>query len=76
MKPESWAVLAGFVIVWAGGYAFACWFWPFARCPKCKGTGSRPSPSGKYWRNCRKCGGGGRRMRTGLKAWRFVTGKS
>jgi hypothetical protein len=62
-------------LLWAAGYAFACWFWPFAACPKCKGMGSHASPSGKYSRTCRRCKGMGRRERTGLRVWKFIFGR-
>lgn len=50
-----------------GGYAFACWFWPFTKCGRCKGMGRHMSPSGKNWRGCKRCKGSGRRLRTGRK---------
>lgn len=62
-------------LVWAGGYAFACYFWPFARCPRCEGRGGHLSPSGKYSRTCRKCKGIGRRERTGLRIFKFIFGR-
>jgi hypothetical protein len=67
-------VIAG-GLLWVGGYAFACWFWPFARCPKCEGRGAHASPSGRYSRTCRRCKGVGRRERTGLKIFKFIFGR-
>lgn len=57
--------LVGAGLVWVVGYAFACWFWPFANCRKCKGAGRRRSPMGRAFRRCPKCKGSGRRLRTG-----------
>lgn len=63
------------VIAAAGGYAFACWFWPFGNCARCYGGGRRKSPSGKYWRPCKKCKGSGRRVRTGRRVWQWLAGQ-
>lgn len=64
-------------LLWAAGYAVACWLWPFTRCSWCEGTGKRTSPSGKNWGPCRHCKGKGARIRTGRKIfnWLKVTSK-
>jgi hypothetical protein len=62
-----WALAAG--AVWSAGYVGACAWWPFGACRKCGGSGSKPSPSGKYWRPCRRCRGTGRRVRLGRRVW-------
>jgi hypothetical protein len=72
---QGWTFVVVAGLVWAAGHAFACWFWPFARCPKCQGMGSHASPSGKYSRTCRRCKGLGRRERTGLRVWKFIFGR-
>lgn len=59
------------VLVWAGCYTFACWWWPFEVCPRCDGGGKFGSPSGRHWRNCRRCGGSGRRLRLGRRVWNW-----
>ena len=71
----AWVILVLGGFAWAGGYAFACYFWPFARCPKCKGRGAHASPSGRYSRTCRRCKGIGRRERTGLRIFKFILGR-
>lgn len=72
---QTWLILIGLALLWAAGYAFACWFWPFTRCKKCEGTGKRKSPSGKAWRKCRRCKGSATRIRTGrlIFNWLHVT---
>jgi DnaJ-class molecular chaperone len=66
MKPQTWLILIGLGLLWAGGYALACRVWPTTSCKKCEGTGKHRSPSGKNWRKCRRCKGSGSRKRTGL----------
>lgn len=62
-------VLTVAALLWLAGYVFACWFWPFAACPRCKGSGRRRSPTGRAFRKCPRCKGTGRRIRTGR--WLF-----
>lgn len=71
MSAFWWIVLS---LVWLAGYALACWLWPFRRCPRCKGTGKRFSPSGKAFGNCWRCKGSGRRIRLGRRVTRWMTG--
>lgn len=47
------------LLVLAGGYMFACWFWPWTACGKCGGAGRFRSRSGKHWRTCPRCEGRG-----------------
>jgi hypothetical protein len=54
---------------WLAAYLLACWVYPYAACPRCKGSGKRRSPSGKAFRDCRRCGGRGRRVRIGRRIW-------
>jgi hypothetical protein len=49
----------------AAVYAGSCWWFPFARCLSCEGSGRRARKDGKVWRPCRRCKGSGRRMRVG-----------
>lgn len=56
--------------MFAAGYAFACWFWPWTACRKCDGQGRFRSPSGKNWRNCPRCEGKGRKQRLGVEVLR------
>lgn len=65
-------ILAAVVLLWIASYALACYVWPFARCKRCTGTGTRPSPSGKAFRVCRKCKGRGRRIRTGRRVFNWL----
>jgi hypothetical protein len=64
-RGALYLTLAG--LVWLVGYVFACWFWPFANCGKCKGKGRRRSPTGRAFRRCPRCKGSGRRLRTGRR---------
>lgn len=53
-------------------YVFACWRWPFAKCPKCEGKGRRDSPTGRAFRICKRCKGTGRRIRTGRRVFNWL----
>jgi hypothetical protein len=44
------------------------YFWPFAACWRCKGTGRNQGSSDRRWGECRRCKGGGRRRRVGARA--------
>lgn len=68
MAVES-LYLALAALLWVAGYAIACYIWPFGACLKCKGTGRRKSPSGRYFRPCPRCKGTGRRLRTGRRVF-------
>ncbi|HVB45593.1 MAG TPA: hypothetical protein VNF47_23200 [Streptosporangiaceae bacterium] len=64
-------ILAGLAVTWA---ARAYW-WPFARCRRCQGTGKNAGSNGKRWGRCRKCKGSGSRQRWGSRrVHRAVTG--
>lgn len=52
-------------LAWAICYVIACWFWPYANCRRCAGSGKRRSPTGRAFRRCPRCKGTGRRLRTG-----------
>lgn len=54
------------------GYLIACAVWPFARCKKCGGSGTRKSPTGRAFRNCRRCRSTGRRLRTGRRVFNAI----
>jgi hypothetical protein len=73
MELIFWAVLAA--VVWAAGYAVACWWWPFTACSRCKGNGRFRSPSGKNFRLCGRCKGGGTRLRMGRKVLNVLAGQ-
>ncbi|GIL29943.1 hypothetical protein NUM_51970 [Actinocatenispora comari] len=66
MRLIAAAIAAG--LLWATAYAVACWVWPFVACPRCTGSGTHRSPSGRAWRDCRRCSGTGRRLRLGRRA--------
>lgn len=65
-------VAMGAVLAWVGGYAMACWIWPFAACKRCKGSGRKKSPSGRAFRTCKKCKGTGKRIRTGRRIFNWL----
>jgi hypothetical protein len=57
-------------------YAGSCWIFPFARCPRCSGTGKCARSDGKVWRACRRCKGTGRRLRIGRRIYNAVSSKA
>lgn len=63
---NGWIVLVvlGAVVAWLG----SLYFWPFAPCAKCKGTGRNRGSTSKRYGECRRCKGGGRRQRLGSRA--------
>jgi hypothetical protein len=61
----GWVTLA--VLGWVGWRQLLCWWFPFAPCRRCDGSGKRRS--GKYWRPCRRCKGTGRKTRLGHRIW-------
>lgn len=63
------------LVVAVTGYAVACRVWPFEDCPRCNGSGTKRSPSGRAFRLCRRCKGAGRRVRTGRRFWIWLSGK-
>lgn len=67
MTAAVWLILIG--SIWAAGYAFACWIWPFTNCRRCHGSGKRPSPTGRAFRHCGRCTGSGARLRIGRVLW-------
>lgn len=69
-QPAPWWVvpaLVGITLAAAGGYAIACWWWPYAACARCKGSGRIASPTGRRFRLCPKCKASGRRLRAGRR---------
>ncbi|MGH3985690.1 MAG: hypothetical protein ACRDTZ_00025 [Pseudonocardiaceae bacterium] len=66
-------VVAG--LLFAVGYGFACWFWPWTSCRRCEGAGRFRSPSGKNWRRCPKCKGKSSKVRLGRRIFDAVTKK-
>lgn len=66
-------VAFGFValLVWAIGYAIACWWFPFGRCGRCKGAGVIGDSAGKHFRTCRRCKGS-RPLRFGRRVYNYI----
>lgn len=55
MSPhERLALVVALAIL---GYAIRAYFWPYHRCPRCRGTGTNPGSSGRRWGKCRRCKG-------------------
>ena len=52
-------------------YAFACWIFPYRRCPHCS-SGKVRSRGGGYWRYCRHCNGMGGKLRLGRRIWKSL----
>lgn len=55
------------LVVLAAVWAVRVWLWPFARCPRCEGSGRNIGSNGKRWGTCRRCKGTGRRQRLGAR---------
>lgn len=66
-------VAFGFValLLWAIGYAIACWWFPFGRCRRCRGAGYIADKSEKHFRLCRKCLGN-RPLRLGRRVFNYL----
>ncbi|HKT05067.1 MAG TPA: hypothetical protein VJT31_36590, partial [Rugosimonospora sp.] len=65
--PTSATAGAVYLVI-IGALALAAWLverriWPWARCPRCRGTGRLPSPVSRGWRDCPRCSRSGRRPR-------------
>lgn len=58
----GWAVI---ITIAAVAWTVRAYFWPFAACGWCKGTGRRTM--GSRFGNCRWCKGSGRRQVRGSK---------
>jgi hypothetical protein len=69
----GYLILIGLVVIVPAGYVASCWWWPFARCWRCDGTGRFARKDGRVWRNCRRCKGSGRRLRIGRWLWNWAT---
>ena len=53
----------------AAGVAWVvrAWFWPFAPCRRCGGSGQSRGSTGRRWGRCPRCEGSGRRMVLGAR---------
>ena len=71
MSPTLAAV--GLVLLLAVVYVIECIVWPFAKCPRCHGSGKRGRKDGKVFRLCRRCKTTGRRLRVGRRLWNYVS---
>jgi hypothetical protein len=49
------------------GNVISLYFWPFAPCWSCKGTGRNQGSNRKRYGECRRCKGTGRRQRLGAR---------
>lgn len=65
-------VVVGLVLLAA--YVALAAFWPYVRCPRCKGTGKRRAPLGGGWRDCPRCDGRGRAVRLGRRLYESARG--
>lgn len=54
------------------GYIAACVVWPYAPCPRCRGTAKLTAPLGRAFRRCPRCRGTGLRLRLGRRAWNYL----
>lgn len=53
----------GLVLAWL----VSLYFWPFAPCGRCAGSGRNAGSSRKRYGACGRCGGSGRRQRLGSR---------
>jgi hypothetical protein len=69
-------MLAIVILVLLAAYAFACVFWPYVACRRCKGHPgkSRSLFGGSAWRARPRCEGKGRRVRLGRKVYEHIRG--
>src|SRR5260370_3163113 len=51
----------------AAANLISLYFWPFAPCLSCKGTGRNQGSNRKRYGECRRCKGTGRRQRLGSR---------
>ena len=68
---DSSQLLALAVLAFLGWRLLAAWWFPYAPCRHCRGSGKHKS--GKYWRPCRHCKGTSRRIRLGRRIWNWTT---
>jgi hypothetical protein len=71
--PLVWAGVVVIGLLAAAVYAASCWWFPFAACPRCHGTGKRTRGDGKVHRLCKRCDGTGRRLRVGRRVYNAYT---
>jgi len=64
-------------------WAVRAWFWPFAKCAKCAGSGKNRGSTGRRWGQCRRCKGSGsrqvlgsRRLHAAVRSVRSASGKT
>lgn len=69
MTPATVATLAACTAV--GGYALACWVFPFGKHGRCGGKGARTALLSDRLIPCRGCRGSGRKLRVGRRAWNY-----
>jgi hypothetical protein len=67
VTTASVLLLAAVAVVLVVGYLAGRRIWPYANCPRCKGSGKSGSPNRKAFRNCPRCKGTGRRTRIGRR---------
>jgi hypothetical protein len=71
-QGSLYALLIATGVIWAAGYALACWLWPFRACRACRGTGRRRSPTRRAYRHCRRCDNTGDQIRAGRVLWNYL----
>lgn len=71
MTIEVLALAAATVVGW---YVLACWWFPYANCWCCSGSGKHRSRSGRTFRKCRVCSGKGAGFRVGRRVWDWFRG--
>ncbi len=67
---SGWAAMSVVVLAGLGAYMARCWWYPYAKCACCKGTGRHEAKNGKVLRRCHFCKGSGRRRRV----WQMLLG--
>jgi hypothetical protein len=59
----------------AAVWVIRLWWWPYAKCRRCEGSGRNTGSTGRRFGTCRKCEGSGRRQRLGSELVRRIFGK-
>ena len=55
------------ILIAVAGWTVRAYFWPFARCRRCKGAKTNRGSSKKRFGTCSRCGGTGTRQVLGSK---------
>lgn len=60
--------LAEVIVIALAVWLVRAWFWPYAKCRRCRGRKVNPGSTGRRFGLCKKCGGTGSRQVLGSKS--------